>query len=359
MKKLHILTYIAIALLSLVIGASVNPLVGSLTGVALAAVPMEQTARTFQMNGPDLSAIVGEIDLYFRRYNKVIWTQILKGVDFEKYMKKIPGQQGEYISTNSSRTDIIQPFQKAWTPKGGVTLTPYKNQVYRMKMDYVLDNMENLFGTYLAELSDESKEPKDYPFVKWLMEKHIIPGMTEELFKISVKGNYVAPTPGTAGTSLGSANGIFTIVTDEIAAGNLVPLTVGTVTSTNIVDKVELYNDSIPDEYQDIPGEIFMSMSNVRAYRRADREAHGNDTDWKGMTTDLYGTNKTLVGLPQLNGSNRFLFTPRGNMLCMYDKLIMPSPTVQQDKRDVYLLSDFHRGYGFDTLENVFVSDQA
>jgi hypothetical protein len=312
------------------------------------------------IDGVDVSAIRTQIEEYFKYYSKTIWVNILKGTDFEQYMKPIPGVRNRYVTTSSARGEFLQPWQKGWTPKLGVAIKPYVNTIYDIKMDTTLDNLHELYKTYLAFLNDENKTPDKFPIVKWLFDYHIIPGITEELRAMSVKGVYVAPTPGMAGSSLSSANGVFTIIANEVADGNITPIPVGAITTSNIVEKYEKFNRDLPSEWVGKEGFIFVSSQRLQDYIYAYRDAFGQNRDFEGPTTKLWGTSKTLVGLDDLNGSDRMLYTPtgvNGNLLKMYDKIVMPNPTIQLDKRDVHILTDFARGWGFDCLDVVFVND--
>jgi len=330
-------------------------------GFALVKIPTSSLAA-----GLDLSAIVSEIELHFRKFNNVIWTNIMKGVDFEQYMRPVAGVKGEYVNTNAVRSTFLQPFQKAFTASGDITLTPYKNYVRRIKMDVLMDNLHELFDTYLAEIMvDETRTPDNYPFVRWFIDNHVIPGIQEEMNAISVKGEYVAPTPGTPGASLESTDGVFTIIANEITAGNLTNIiTTGAITSSNVVDKLEQFHKDMPAEWKKIAGPIFLPEDVLEMYRYTFRDDKGvyPSIDVSNPVDRLWGTNKTLIGLPDLNGSQRIMFTPtgaNGNLLKLYDSLMMPVPTFQLFERSVKILGDFHRGYGFQSLDAVFVNDQA
>lgn len=325
--------------------------------MAFATTPKGATS----INGLDVSQIKSDIEEYFKFYSNQVWVAIMKGSDFEQYMRKIPNVRNKYVSTGSRRGEMLQTYQKAWTPKGGVEMVPYVNTIFDMKMDLYLDNLHELFQTYLGFLADESKLPDQYPFVKWLVTYHVIPGMQEELRRISVVGEFNAPTPGTANDSIDTADGIFTIITREVADNNITPIQLGAITSSNIVDQLEKFNRDLPAEWVTKPGNIFLSSAMLQDYIYAYRDAFGQNRDFEGPTTKLWGTQKTLVGLDDLNGKDRILFTPdgpRGNLLCMYDKIINPTPYVFLEKgRFVGMTAQFARGWGFETLDVVFVND--
>jgi len=363
MKKLVLLFSVLVVFAAgAVIGSSVGfePTVSGICAVALSTMAVAPQG-SFRV-GLDLSEVTTQLGAYFNYYSNQIWAAIAKGQDFESYMKAVPNVKSQYVTTTSRRTEFLQPWQKGFQAKGAVEMIPYINKIFAIKMDHTQDDLHALHNTYLAYLQDETKAPSEIPFVKWLVDTHIIPGMTEEIRKMSVVGNYVAPTSGTAGSSISSADGIFTIVADEITAGNITPIVTGAITSSNVVDKIELFHKSLPSEHRSRPGVIFAAADMVENYKYGYRAAFGSNLDFNGPTLNIWGTQKTLVGLDDLNGSSRLLYTPtgaNGNLLKMYDKIVMPTPTVQLDKRDVHILTDFHRGWGFETLDEVFANDQA
>jgi hypothetical protein len=360
MKHLKFLTALSLAFIGLVVGMLVgSPYVCAGAGAALAFGSNNSSAVMIHRAGLDLSDVVADLENFWRKHNNEIWVQILKGVDFEQYMQKVPNITGDYITTSSSRSEFLQPYQKGFQPKGGVALKPYTNKCRFIKVDYLEDNLPELFGTYLAYLADERVTPDKYPFVKWLVEKHLIPGMQDEFRILSVKGAYAAPTPGTAGASITSTDGIFTIVTNEIANAEITPFTTGVITPANIVDLMEDFVDQIPYEYRSLNDNIFIADDLLLAYKKAYRDQFGTNQDFDGPTAKVWGTNKTLVGLPQHNGSQRILYTPDKNMLCLYNEFMIKKPTIQLENRDVKLLTEMHRGYGFKTLSTVYVNDQA
>lgn len=310
--------------------------------------------------GLDLSEVTDQLGAYFRYYSNQVWAAITKGQDFEAYMKAVPNVKSRYITTTSRRTEFLQAFQKGFQAKGAIEMIPYENVIYPIKMDHTQDDLHALHATYLAFLQDESKLPTDIPFVKWLVDTHIIPGITEEIRRMSVVGIYEAPVEDVAGASINSANGVFTIIENEITNGNIDPILTGEITAENVVDKVELFHRNLPAEYRSRPGVIFAAADVVEDYKFGYREQFGTNRDFEGPTVKLWGTQKELVGLDFLNGSQRLMYTPtgaNGNLLKMYDKIIMPTPQVQLDKRDVHILADMHRGWGFETLDEVFTND--
>ena len=312
--------------------------------------------------GLDVSEVASQLNEYIHTgYNlRDIWKRAMQQLEFEQYMFKKSGVRGKFSFLNSSSTEVLQPWQKAWTPKGAVAFTPYINEAFHQKIDFTIDNIDEIFDGYLNFMGDETLLRKDWPLVRYIMEQHIMPQVIEELNIQSAQGVHDAPTPGTAGASIDGANGILTIVENEITATNLDEIVTGAITVSNAVEKTELFLVSIDDKVLKNCKQLFMNKTNARFYHKNYRALFGstNDPMSKGnLKLDYYDIE--VVGLDAFAGKNRIMTTPVGNMVVGYDKIYTPnSMDVQQDKRVVNLLADFVRGYGFKTLAEVYVNDQ-
>lgn len=351
-------------------GAVIGPTVGAnafaagavtLGGYSIANMPQGVAA-----NGIDISAITAAITSYMSVPKNVagIWRRMYTEMELMPYMRKISGQTGKYSGFQSSNTEVLQAFQKAFTAKGTVSFTPYISNVFRLKVDFLLDNIDEIVDGYLNFMYDETKTRAEWPIAKYIIEFHLVPSMIEELNTALCRGSYVAPTPGTAGNSIDSMDGLQTIIADEITATNLVPIVTGAIASTDAVDKLETFADAIDPKYANKGGVILCSKTVERYYKTDYRASFGttNDKDAKN-NTKLDNYNISLVGVEGWGTSHRLLFTPtgaKGNLLYLYDKIFTPKTfQVQQDKRDVVMMADFHSGAGFNTLDEVFVNDQA
>ena len=333
-----------------------------LTAQADSFIKKNTSGLQIQMNGLDLSLLNAQLGAYMRKFEKDIWRLVTKDIEFEKYMRKVSNVTDEYVISTGSMSEVLQPFQSTWTPKGTTTFDPRINKVRQIKADVLIDNIDDIYRTYLAYLADEDIDRSKWPLVRYIVEQLIVPKMRAELAELSVNGKYAAPTPGTPGASIDSVDGILTIIDDEITASNLTPIVTGAMNQSNIIDKLEVdFYDQLPSEIQKLPGQIFVSENLRKTYWRAYRNEYGGNTNYTGTEkVFLDGTRKELVGIPEMNGSQRIIHTTPGNMLLMYDKIYTPNNMqVQLEKRDVILLTDFKRGYGFGTLAEVFVNDQA
>lgn len=313
-------------------------------------------------NGIDLSDVVSQLGNYVRKYEKQIWRLATQDITLENYMTKVSGVTDEYTSTVGTISELLQPYQKAFTPKGEAKFIPRTNKVRQIKIDYIIDDIDDIYRTYLAYLASEGLKRTEWPMVKYIVNELMVPQIRDEIAEMSVNGEYAAPTPGTAGDSLESTDGVNTIIANEITATNLTPIVTGSITQANIIDKIEQeFVDALPTRYKKLPEPIIMAEELKAMYWRAYRGEFGGNSNYTGKERVFVdGTKKEIIGIPEMNGSQRMIHTPKKNFLCMYDKLLTPNKfEVQPNKREVIVMSDFKRGYGFRTLDMLFVNDQA
>lgn len=360
--SLLVLNFVFGALISTASGF--NPVIGGsvLVGaqVVYAFVPQEGNL-TMATVGFSLTEINATLGAYCRKHEKKIMQLLFQDIELEKHTRKVSGISDEYAVSSSSIDNVLQPYQKAWTPKGEVNFTAVINKVRQVKIDYELCDLDELYRSWLCFMADEKKHRKDWPFTRYILREHIIPQIRQEIDFNSYNGVWAAPIPGTPGASATSVTGFKKIIEDLITATTIVPIATGAITSSNIVDRVEFFVDSLPNRYSNISTPILMSKTLAKFYWRDYRQSFGGNNDYTGKgNLKVDATMKTIIGVDSMEGSDRFIHTTKGNMLTMFDKIdTINNLETQVDKRQINMLGDFKRGYGFGIAEEVFVNDQA
>lgn len=255
-----------------------------------------------------------------------------------------------YRFSNVIFQEIVQQFQKKFTAKGDLTFKPNEIRLRNLKIDLALypDDVKGSWLGFLGSLTDQ--ERKNWPIVKYLLEKEVVPQLKSDLeTKAYFKGVYVAPTAGTAGTAAGTMDGIKKLLDDGLTAGTMNAVTLSAVpTASNIFEMVEEYADNIDENLLSVPVSIYMSTKNVRAYLRDKRNTHGNDVNYDaGKITIDFADNLKLVGLPSMAGSPYIWATPDDNYLYLRRVNGMQDPKVEEALREVFLMLDWWEGLGF------------
>lgn len=263
-----------------------------------------------------------------------------------------------YRFSNVIFQEIVQQFQKAFTAKGDLTFKPNEIRLRNMKVDLALypDDVKGSWLGFLGSVTD--MERANWPIVRYMLENQVVPQLKSDMeTKAYFKGAFVAPTPGTAGTTAGTMDGIKKLLDDGLTAGTMNAVTLSApVTDANIFDMVEEFVLGIDPVLDAVPMTVYMSTRNVKAYLRDKRNTHGTDVNYAaGKVTIDFADNVKIVGLPSMSASPYIWATPDDNFLYLRRTNGMAEPRVEESKREVFLMVDWWEGLGFGYNPLVFV----
>lgn len=322
-----------------------------------------------------VSEIVTAFGAYYLNHGQnmnSLYTQLFQGFVTEQVFTPVITDETIWRASEARHTRIVQPFQKAFTPAGSAEFKPVEIRQYNMKAD-LSEYPDDIKANWLGFLSSTGVKRTEWPFVKYWMEKLIIPQIQKDIeLNEAGRGVYAAPTPGTAGAAGTAMNGIQKILNDHITASRITPIVLGAIPTDNVelVEYFEDYHAGIPILYQNIPMTTYVPEPLVLRYKRGFRAKYGKDTDFP-MNADgsvkILDTSLSLAGLPSMNykangsANDRIFTTPKENAI-MLKKGFNNSKgifNVQEDGREVKLLTDWWLGFGFIIPEIVFVNDGA
>lgn len=263
-----------------------------------------------------------------------------------------------YRFSNVIFQEIVQQFQKAFTAKGDLTFKPNEIRLRNMKVDLALypDDVKGSWLGFLGSVTD--MERANWPIVRYMLENQVVPQLKSDMeTKAYFKGVYAAPTPGTAGTTAGTMDGIKKLLDDGLTAGTMNAVTLSApVTDANIFDMVEEFVLGIDPVLDAVPMTVYMSTRNVKAYLRDKRNTHGTDVNYAaGKVTIDFADNVKIVGLPSMSASPYIWATPDDNFLYLRRTNGMAEPRVEESKREVFLMVDWWEGLGFGYNPLVYV----
>lgn len=306
------------------------------------------------------------LNIYSVKYDKQIHQTMRQGLVTESYMTPVMTDH-TYAAANINVSDVVQAYQCDFTPKGDTTLDSVENQVQDLKVDiqFSCDDLKQFRDSWMVEWYELGKSLKEWSFPRYFYEKVIIPKIEENLeLQVAYKGSFTPPVAGTPGVTVNSADGYGTKIAAAIADGKLTPIVTGALSGTTMVEHVETFHDGLPEIYQNAGGYIFMSPANARSYYRNWRStfgyAAGNENN-KNLELKIDYSNKKIVGLPSMAGSNRFIYAVPGNMIWGRRRNHASLPVIRWQEQDRMLkgLAEFSRLYGFKHWGNTFVNDQA
>ncbi|KAB7728140.1 hypothetical protein F5984_20560 [Rudanella paleaurantiibacter] len=260
---------------------------------------------------------------------------------------------------------LVQPFQKQFTPRGTVTVTPLEIRQYHMKVD-TQEWPDDLEASWLGFLADGKLKRSEWPFIRWYLEKKFFPQIAEDMeLKEFGRGVYAAPTAGTAGLTGTSMDGYLTTITKQITANKITPIAMGAIpTGLNadkeFVDYVEEFSDQITEVYRNKAMSLRLSEDLMTMYQRGELEKYGKNTVAATNGLKVRFRELTIKAMPSHGTSKRIWATPRENMVVLKKKTQNQKLVdVQLQERLVKFLTDWWTGVGFILPDVVFCNDQA
>src|SRR5665647_2740963 len=194
------------------------------------------------------SAIVQEYGAYYvdaGQNKKRILSLLSQGREITDFTTPIKTDDTIFRLANATFRTLVQPFQKAFTQKGGVTIIPNEIRVLRFKIDdeFIPDE---LYATWLGFMTQKSVDRKDWPFVKWLIEVYYARQIDQDMeLNEYYKGVYAAPVAGVAGVDGTGMNGLQKQLQTGVNAGTINSVDIEALDASTNFDHVELFTDSI------------------------------------------------------------------------------------------------------------------
>jgi hypothetical protein len=304
-----------------------------------------------------ITQLVSEFGTWLGQNQNQIKTLLLQPTESTKYMTRVM-QDDEFRTAKGVIDDLVQGFQKDWTPKGTPEFTPLTINHRRHKVD-VAFYPDEVMGSWLGFLAAENLNRTAWPITRYIIEKLMMAKIAENReLKMYGTGEYEVPTEGVAQAVGKSMDGFCTTLKAKYLAGtskiNFIP--VGTFINNDIVDQVDDFADGIAELYQSISMNIFISNKWFRAYLRRRKQLEGGNIDYKGMNSLLIdGTNLTLCPLPSMAGEDLIFATPKENFIWLTKINDGPSSLfIETSKREVIVYADWHENIDFAIEEAVF-----
>jgi hypothetical protein len=288
--------------------------------------------------------------------------QLYRPSETEMMFRPVVTDDTKYRASEARISRLLQPFQKSWSPTGTVQFAPVEIDQFKMKMDYQ-DYPDELEASWLGFLAGEEIDRKQWPFIRWVVEEHLMPQLMEDKEMNEIfAGVYATPgTPGTAGAAGTAMNGIKYLLNNWIDEGRITPITTGALETDPItfVKQIEDFVDAIDTRYWKSNMNLCMGQEWARRFIRGYREKYGKDQDFKGSTFKIPESNITIVGLASHNGSEKIWCTPYENAVRLSKKK-QNENKVQVDSVDrlIKIFTDYWFGIGFVIPEIVFTNDQ-
>lgn len=287
--------------------------------------------------------------------------QLYRPSETETMFRPVITDDTKYSASEARVTRLLQGFQKTWSPTGTASFVPVEISQFKMKMDFQ-DYPDDLEASWLGFLAGEEIDRAQWPFIRWLVEEHLLPQLMEdkEMNEIYAGEFLSPPTPGTAGVAGTAMDGIKFLINYWIDESRITPIATGALSSTpaTLVDQIEAFVDGIDTRYWNKNMNLCMSQTHARKFIRGYRAKYGKDQDFKGTTFKIPESNITIQGLASHNGSGKIWCTPYENTVRLTKKKQNENKVeVQSVDRLIKIFTDFWFGVGFVIPEIVFTND--
>jgi hypothetical protein len=321
-----------------------------------------------------IDATASALNQFMAKYSPTLQVKMKQGLEWES---QLPFVDCDYAYTGQDVTigNLAQPYQKAFTPNNSESFDGITSYLRPIKVDLEYDDaqLEKFFAKWRAQWFTPDPEQKRTGYFSYMLNDVILPQAMEDLNNIAWAGEYSAPTPGTAGAVLESADGFKKNIADQVTAGRLVPLVTGawpvspTMGDGDVVDYVRSFIKLIPEPYRYKTGKIFMSKTKAQLYADDYRDKYQRNVevpnDRNGLFARVDDFNKTIVGMTSMEGDDR--------MICTFDNadsMLIGTRTgfpqyfnfrFENEDRKLKVFSEVYRFFSFETCLHMFVSDQA
>ena len=330
----------------------------------LAFVPKSKGFKS-QLNFITATDIVAEWGLLYRNQGQKltdIMSRLRQKTVTSKYFPMRTTDQTVMEKASSSTTSVLQRFQKAFTPKGGVTFEPLAIHLMKLKID-LAEYPDELEETWLGFLADNSLKRKDWPFVKWYLYEMGFKQLDADRENNEIyKGVPGVITPGTATADGTNLLGIKKQINTFDADGTLAKIVMGAMPTDPllVVEYVEDFYKQVPRVIKNELDFGFVQEDVHDLFRdgmRLKYNAQYKDVD-DSKLTKLRNDNISLVGLPSMAGSNKIWTTPVWNRQGGIKKPKNPSIfEVENVDRQVKAYTDWYEAYGFWVPQYLYSND--
>ena len=298
------------------------------------------------------TSIVSEYGAYYidAGQNKSrLLSLLVQGRELQNHVTPIKTNDSVFRLGNAAFSELVQPFQKTFTQKGGLTVVPNEIRVFNIKID---DEFypDELKATWLGFLTAHKVSRTEWPLVRYLMEVYYKKQIDRDMeLKEYYKGVYAAPTPGTPGAAGTSMNGLQMQLYAGVQDDSINSIPIGDLDAATIFDQVELFTDGISEVYQGEEMKVFMSRKWYKKYMQDKRaQCFYQRLNAGDIDSGIDFTPQSVMPLACMTGTDDIFCTPKANLLHITPETdTKNSFKVEEAKRVVAIMGDWWEGLGF------------
>ena len=257
-------------------------------------------------------------------------------------------------------TEILQRYQDTYTPKGEVVFKPVKVELHQVKVDQQF-NPNKLVNTWLGFLTNNNTDRKTWPFIRWFIEEYLLQQLWEDMeSKVIYTGDEAAIVPGTAGTSVGTMDGIKKIINDNI--GDMTQINTGALAADpkDFVTQVEEFVKEVPKKFWREKMTLNLNPDREVMFIEGMQLKYNMNYAQVSDTMSVRNFNNIKVkGRQSMDGSDKIWMTPIANAVFPVKGFANANGfELESVDRSVKIWTDFWIGVGFLLKDIVFTNDQ-
>lgn len=316
------------------------------------------------MSAYTLTTLNATLGAYFREQNSELVSKLLVGMNIEDRMTIEDGVKDERVLGVLNVEDIVKPYSKAnsgFNPTANaIDFKPRILKVRKAQVDLELHELD-LENSYYGFLRSQGSNYSEITFEAYLFDE-ITKKIAHQLRMQTLFGG-VYNASGT--NAIAVCDGFKKLIADEISGGAITPIATGTISDSNVKDKVYQVYDSVGEPYKMEPLIGLVSPQVYDWFVRKWRADHGANNNYQGITQNEFpveGTMLTIKREPGLTGSSRIIITTKNNICVGADSFSeINNLRTQEYARTIRVLADFKMGVQFREVhgEALAVNDQA
>lgn len=258
--------------------------------------------------------------------------------------------------------EVVQAFQKQFTPKGQLTLTPDEIRLRRVKVDleFYPDEIFNGWTRFMANNKELNRI--EWPITRYIAEVMVPKAISRDIHNNFYAAKWAAPTVGTAGPAATSFDGLKVAIAAGVTAGKITPYAMGvpSATAATFATQIEAFVNTIPELYKSTPMSVNMNKTLFRRHREGNRTKYNtNYAQVANESSIMDYDNQIVFGRTSLTGVNTIFATPKNNLIIAFNPLENVNKfQLEQEDRRIKGWTDFEIGVGFINPKLVWVNDQ-
>lgn len=272
----------------------------------------------------NIANLTASLGAYNRKVMPILIREMLLGLNIADRFQIMDDVKDQLPLPNLTMGSLIKPANNTvFSPaNNALNFGARILQVRRWKADLLLD--PSIFEkTWLAYYQPKGSgtQLQNIPFEQYLMAQ-IIKEVQQEL---RLQALYTGVYNAAGTTPVDVMDGLLTLITTEITAGNIAPVTTGVITSANVTASLLKVYDNLGEAYKMMPLQVVVNPQIFEWYIRLYNPIVNPSlvaTDTQAMSNvpmlnefPLYGTNAVLKREPGFGASQRIVATPKNNMI--------------------------------------------